>query len=194
MKVENTMDIFNWFEEFRCPVCQPEGGVGGFTTWFRVRPESAQALHKRTGEKAKYEKAIRAEIAKNGFQMTWDHSGKAYPLNTFDPANVYGKRKPGEPPRQRDVCVGLLFGLTPNCLDKDLDNMSKLFLDALKGDDSLLHDDKAVVHLDVLKRVLTPSVSVEDNYLVGVRIALVQSAVKRTVNFSWKGGTPPIII
>ena len=166
------MDIFKRFENYCCPVCEPGGVAKGFTTWFRVRPESAQALQRLTGEKAKYEVAIRAEIAKSGFQMTSDASGKKYPLNTSDPGNVYGKRKPGELPVQRDVCVGLLFGLTPNCKDKDVDNMTKLFLDALQGEDGLIHNDKAVVHLDVLKRVLVPSTITDNNYLVGVRISV----------------------
>jgi len=189
------MDIFKRFEEYCCPVCEPDGVARGFSTWFRVRPESAQALHNLgAGEKAKYEQAIRAEIATHGFQMTWDASGKRYPLNTFDPGNVYGKRKPGELPVQRDVCVSLFFGLTPNCADKDVDNMTKLFLDALKGSDGLIHDDKAVVHLDVLKRVLVPCTVTENNYLVGVRISLVRATVKRDVNFTWKGAVSPILI
>ena len=189
------MDIFTWFQNFRCPICQPTGAMGGFTTWFRVRPASAQSLHNLgAGEKAKYEQAIRAEMTKHGLQMTWVNSGTKYPLNTFDPTNVYGRRRPGEPPRQRDVCVGLFFGLTPDCSDKDIDNMSKLFIDALKGPEGLLHDDKAVVHLDVLKRILTPLTLTADNYLVGVRITLVKSTVRREADFTWTGGTPPIII
>ncbi|HEX7641963.1 MAG TPA: hypothetical protein VF450_06900 [Noviherbaspirillum sp.] len=188
-------DVFKRFEEYCCPVCEPGGIARGFITWFRIRPESAQALHNLgAGEKAKYEQAIRAEIAKHGFQMVWDASEKRYPLNTFDPGNVYGKRKPDEPPVYRDVCVGLFFGLTPDCTDKDVDNMTKLFLDALKGPDGLFHDDKAVVHLDVLKRVLMPSADIKDNYLVGVRISLVRSTVKRIVDFTWHGAVPPIAI
>ncbi len=188
------MDIFKRLEDYCCPVCEPGGIARGFTTWFRVRPASAQALHKLgAGEKAGYEQAIRMEIDKHGFRMTWDTSGKKYPLNTFDPGNVYGKRKPGQPPVQRDVCVSLLFGLTPDCKDKDVDNMTKLFLDALKGPDGLIHDDKDIVHLDVMKRVLMPCSVTKDNYLVGVRISLVRTAVKRSANFTWAGAVPPIL-
>ena len=39
------MDIFERFQDYCCPVCEPDGIAMGFTTWFRVRPESAQALH-----------------------------------------------------------------------------------------------------------------------------------------------------
>ena len=189
------MDIFEKFKDYCCPVCEPDRPGMSFSTWFRVRPESAQALHNMgAGEKGKYEKAIRDEIARHSHQMTWDASGNRYPLNTFDPKNVYGKRKPDEPPKQRDVCVGLLFGLTPNCSDKDVDNMAKLFLDALKGADGLFHDDKAVVHLEVLKRVLVPNSVTDNNYLVGVRICLVRSTVKREVTFTWQGAVAPILI
>jgi hypothetical protein len=189
------MDTFKDFEDHRCLVCQPKGIVDPFSAWFRVRPESAQALHNLgAGEKAKYENAIRVEIAKRGLQMTWGISGKRVPLNTFDPDNVYGKRKNGDPPRQRDVCVGLIFGLTGSCTDKDVDNMTKLFLDALKGDDGLIHDDSAVVHLNVLKRVLVPSTTTGDNYLVGVRIGLVEGSVKRAINFTWQNSVSPILI
>lgn len=189
------MDIFKRFEDYSCPLCEPEGLANGFTTWFRVRPESAQALHNLgAGQKAKYEAAIRKEIADHGFQMSWDAAGKKYPLNTFDPKNVYGKRKDGEPPVQRDVCIRLFFGLSVGCTDKDVDNMTKLFLDALKGDDGLIHDDKAVVHLEVLKRVLVPNMVTNDNYLVGVRISLARSTVGRNVDFTWQPAVPPILI
>lgn len=189
------MDIFAHLNDYCCPVCQPSGIPTGFSTWFRVRPESAQALHNLgAGEKARYENAIRAEIAKHNYQMTWGKVGHGYPLNTFDPHNVYGKRGKNDPPVQRDVCVALLFGLTPGCPDKDVDNMAKLFLDALKGKDGLVHDDKAVVHLEVLKRVLVPSTVTGDNYLVGVRISLVSTKVKREANFTWSGAVPPVVI
>lgn len=189
------MNIFKRFDDYCCPICEPDGIALGFTTWFRIRPESAQSLHNLgAGEKASYEQAVQNEIIKNNYQMLWDTSGKRYPLNTFDPGNVYGKRKPGEKPVQRDVCVGLFFGLTATCKDKDVDNMTKLFLDSLKGPDGLINDDKAVVHLDVLKRQLVPTEITNDNYLVGVRISLVRSAVKRTVKFSWANTVPPILI
>lgn len=187
------MNIFDRFQNYCCPVCEPDGIAKGFTTWFRVRPESAQGLHNvGPGVKRRYEEAIRLEIAKKSNQMTWSASGKKYPLNTFDPHNVYGRRKPGEPPVQRDVCIGLLFGLTPTCADKDVDNMTKLFLDALKGPEGLIHDDDAIVHLDVIKRVLLPSSAIENNYVVGVRISLVSLQVKREVSFTWQEDVPLI--
>lgn len=126
--------------------------------------------------------------------MTWDLSGKKYPLNTFDPKNVYGKRKPDEPPVQLDVCVGLLFGLSQECLDKDVDNMTKLFLDALKGADGLVHDDSAVVHLNVTKRLLIPAAPTTNNYLVGVRVTVLRSTMKREINFTWHSNVEPILI
>lgn len=183
------VDLIKYFEDYICPVCKGRTTPGGFTTWFRVQPASAQALHGLgAGEKANYEQKIKNEIAKHSHQMKWDLSGATYPLNVFDPNNVYGKG-----PKNRDVCVGLFFGLSQSCTDKDVDNMAKLFLDAIKGNDGLLSDDKAVTHLEIIKRELIPELPTDNNYLVGVRISLISSSVQRSIPFTWSPTVLPII-
>lgn len=185
----NPSQLIQHFEDYVCQLCKERIVPGGFTTWFRVRPASAQALESAgTGVKADYIEKIKKEILNNGWQMAWDTSGITHPLNEFDPNNVYGKG-----PKTRDVCVGLFFGLSPSCRDKDVDNMAKLFLDAIKGSDGLLSDDKAVTHLEIIKRELVPDPPTQDNYLVGVRISIVSSSIGRRIPFTWSAAVPPII-
>jgi hypothetical protein len=181
--------LIQHFEDYVCPICRERIVPGGFTTWFRVKPKSAQALESAgAGVKADYISKIKNEILKNGWQMAWDTSGKKHPLNEFDPNNVYGNG-----PKTRDVCVGLFFGLSASCRDKDVDNMAKLFLDVIKGADGLISDDKAVTHLEIIKRELVSDPPTQGNYLVGVRISMVSSNIGRKVPFTWSASVPPII-
>lgn len=181
-------ELIKNFEEYVCPICNGGIAIGGFTTWFRVRPESAQALNKIAGDKSLYENKIREEVAKRGYQFTWSSNGLTHPLNVSDPYSVHGRGM-----KIRDVCVGLFFGLSPSCKDKDVDNMTKAFLDAIKGPEGLISDDSAVTHLEVIKRELEHDLSSsQDNYLVGVRISLVSSKVGRSFPFSWNPAVPVI--
>jgi hypothetical protein len=182
-------ELIKYFEDFVCPICRDRIVPGGFTTWFRVEPKSAQSLHADgAGKKALYEQKIKAEIAKNNYQMVGSADGTKHPLNVFDPNNVYGKGT-----RYMDVCIGLFFGLSPTCKDKDVDNMAKLFLDALKGPNGLLSDDKVITHLEVIKReLISEPPSSPDNYLVGVRVSMVSSSIGRKVPFTWNASMPVI--
>jgi Holliday junction resolvase RusA-like endonuclease len=173
-------ELVNYFQDYRCPICKPGTRVGAFTTWFRVKPESAQSLHNQgAGVKANYEQKIRKEIEERGYRPKSTHSGFEYPLNVSNPVGIYGQKND-----ERDACVGLFFGLSESCTDKDADNMAKLFLDAIKGKDGFLSDDKVISHLEVIKRNLIADPQQPHNYLVGVRIGLVGPSVTRDIAYS----------
>ena len=173
--------LLPYFENYVCPICRTAPKIGGYTTWFRVQPASAQVLHASgAGKKSAYEKKIKDAIRNSRHRIASDTEVNG-PLNVFDPNNVYGKGT-----KELDVCIGLFFGLSPSCADKDVDNMTKVFLDAIKGPGGLISDDKAVTHLEVIKRqMVATEISVADNYLVGVRISTVSRVVQRAVSFEW---------
>ena len=185
-----TANLMEEFQEYACPHCSLPPYTQGFTAWFRVNPESAQDLHTEGKDvKNAYEQKIKDEFAKRNFQQVATVGGARYPLNLSDPANVYGKGV-----KSLDVCVGLFFGLSKKCTDKDVDNMTKLFLDALKGEDGLIDDDRAVTHLEVFKRILVHQAGSEadENYLVGVRVLPVSRTLSRSIPFTWSLSTAVI--
>lgn len=178
----NPNDLIEYFQNQVCPICAVNRSLGGFTTWFRVLPASAQSLHNQgPGIKAAYERKIQDAIHAQHYQVTGCVGGKRYPLNILDPENIYDNGS-----EILDTCVSLFFGLSPKCTDKDVDNMAKLFLDSIKGPGGLISDDKSITHLEVIKRrLISDPASMVDNYLVGVRIAILGSATNRAIPFTW---------
>lgn len=181
------MNLIDEFQEHICPICSPAAFRPGFTTWFRVKPESAQVLAQTSGATCGFRQRIRDEIKKKNYQEIGTWKGDRYPINITDPLNVYGKGSVA-----RNVCVSLFFGLSERCTDKDVDNMAKAFLDAIKGNEGLISDDAKVTHLEILKRRLIPKQPSDDNYLVGVRISLVKSTVDHNTQFEWAPCVPII--
>ena len=154
---------FTQFQESICPVCKKRG----VPVWFRVRPESAQAM---SGEKKKtFRDNIRSKILERYTRIS-DERGISRAWNVTNDGD------------QLRVCVHLLFGLAKVDNDKDVDNMAKAFLDAIKDDDSesygLISDDSFVQHLSIQKYtlLLPPAGQAQDlNYIVGVKIATLRS-------------------
>lgn len=154
---------FTQFQESICPVCKKRG----IPVWFRVKPESAQAM---SGEKARtFRDDIRSTILER-YNRISDERGISSPWNVTEGGD------------QLRVCVHLLFGLAKVDKDKDVDNMAKAFLDAIKDDDSepygLISDDSFVQHLSIEKYTLLipPGGQAQDlNYIVGVKIATLRS-------------------
>lgn len=179
------MNLIDEFQDHICPICSPATFRRGFTAWFRVKPESAQALAQTSGNTCGFRQRIRDEIKKNNYQAIGSWKGDKYPINISDPLNVYGKGSIA-----RNVCVSLFFGLSEGCTDKDVDNMAKAFLDAIKGKEGLISDDDKVTHLEILKRRLIPKQPSNGNYLVGVRISLVKSTVDHDIQFEWASWVP----
>ncbi len=158
-----TPDEFTQFEESICPVCKKRG----VPVWFRVRPESAQAM---SGEETRtFRDDIRSKILER-YNRVSDERGISRPLNVTEDGD------------QLRICVRLLFGLAKVDNDKDVDNMAKAFLDAIKDDNSesygLISDDSFVQHLSIEKYTLLipPAGQAQDlNYIVGVKIATLRS-------------------
>ena len=100
---------FTQFEESICPVCKKRG----VPVWFRVRPESAQAMS-REGTRA-FRANIRSTILERYSRIS-DERGISRPWNVTENGD-----------RLR-VCVHLLFGLAKGNKDKDVDNMAKAVL------------------------------------------------------------------
>lgn len=153
---------FTQFQESICPVCKKRG----VPVWFRVRPESAQAM---SGEKTRtFRDHIRSKILER-YNRISGVSGTSRPWNVTEHGD------------QLHVCVHLLFGLAKGDHDKDVDNMAKAFLDAIKDDDSesygLISDDSFVQHLSIEKYelLIPPAGQAQDlNYIVGVKIAALR--------------------
>lgn len=181
------MNLIEDFQDHICPICNPGRFGPGFTAWFRVKPQSAQALAQNAGAKCKFRQEIKREICENNYQQIGSWKGRRYPINISDPINAYGRGS-----LAKNVCVSLLFGLSTSCSDKDVDNMAKAFLDAIKGDDGLISDDSEVTHLEIIKRWIIPGAPTNDNYLIGVRISQVTSSVDHSIAFEWASWVPTI--
>lgn len=126
------MNLLESFGEGQCMICEAPPRFGGATHWYRVQPESAQALRSKSdvgglSAKLHFRQKIQNEIQVKKHGAIASISGKRHPLNLRDPLGV------SRPAKELDVCIGLFFGLSPQCRDKDVDNMAKAFLDAIKG-------------------------------------------------------------
>lgn len=157
------------FEKRACPVC----GCIGRTTYFRLRPESAQAMAqvRDGGDRVTtydFRKSVKRAVLER--RLRWNgQNGETYPWNwNPDERKAY------------PACVHLLFGLSDSETDKDkdVDNMTKAFLDAIKH--VLIDDDAGVQHLLVEKyRLHIPAggTNAAENVLVGVRIAPIRTGI-----------------
>jgi len=131
-----------------CPVCGTSHRYG--TYFFQVEPESAQSLARKGSLATQaYRTAIRNIIANNHYRTAWTHDDtERHAVNKSDALGLNG------PPRIRKVCMKIIFVLRDdtNIRDKDLDNMEKAFLDAIKEEPhGLITDDVEIVHLDSVK-------------------------------------------
>lgn len=158
---QTTPKEFASFDKRPCPVC----GRVGRTTYFRLRPESAQAMGAgRLGSDVittyDFRAAVKADVRKRN--LRWHgKNGETYPWNWDLDGN-----------KPMPACVHLLFGMGRPDHDKDVDNMAKAFLDAIKH--VLIDDDSGVQHMLVEKyRLHVPEggVNAKENVLVGVRVA-----------------------
>lgn len=184
--MKGVMKIIDYFQDYKCPTCQTRRPIGGFTTWLRIKPESAQQLYKVSGATAKFRKTvIEAILAKWPQTNPNTDAGLAFPLNATRKSKLTGQKTV-----IKKICVGLFFGLSEKCKNKDVDNMTKAILDSLKGKSGLFNDDSEIVHLEVFKRVLVPSKSVADNYCVGIRIMMYQEHDDAKIDFSWDNSVP----
>lgn len=146
------------FQNNGCAVCNVKRP---FTAWLRIKPASFQSLAKEKMTKS-FRVAVAAFISDCGMQMAVSHSSRT-PLNVIDGSN-------------RNVCIGLFLGLSAVEKDKDVDNVSKAFLDALKGNLGLISDDACITHLDIRKVVMQTSIPSSSNHVVGIRLGVLPAA------------------
>jgi hypothetical protein len=108
--------------QYHCPLCKGDNFPVTITP-IRVSPESYQYLKKRRGDYVgAFKKAIKAS------------------LDTFN-SHQFGS--------EQRLCVHIVFVLSKNAVDKEVDNMTKITLDALKN--NKFGDDKMIDHLSTLK-------------------------------------------
>jgi hypothetical protein len=132
------------FQNATCSLCAPDNRRGGRTHFFPISPKSMQTLKKsRTTDE--FRAAIRQIIEEDNLRSIGAHKGERHALNVHDPLGL------GHGPITRQVCVGLLFCLSRDSQNSDVDNMAKSFLDAIQGPTGLITNDMEVVHLEVIK-------------------------------------------
>jgi Holliday junction resolvase RusA-like endonuclease len=113
-------DKVGMLSQYHCPICR-DSGFPFVIIPIRISPESKQAMSGVKKKRAAFELAIREYIHK---------SNDKFSINDR-------------------FCLHVVFVLGCNSRDKDLDNMAKALLDALKG--SLFEDDSNIDHLSLLK-------------------------------------------
>jgi Holliday junction resolvase RusA-like endonuclease len=112
-------------DQFHCPICATQEDLGvSSTIRIRMTPESKQSLAKRKGMVKAFERALHARLA-----------------------------KAEKIPAARSVCLMILFVVSKARKQKDLDNMAKATVDAVKN--QLFGDDRMIDHLNVL-RIVSP--------------------------------------
>lgn len=107
--------------QYNCPFCTSDTSFPIIHIPIRIAAISKQAVAKKPKVREAFEKAIRSRLS--------------YYQNKFQ--------------RGEKLCVFVVFVLSKDNRDKDLDNMSKALLDALKT--VLLGDDMDINHLSLLK-------------------------------------------
>jgi Holliday junction resolvase RusA-like endonuclease len=122
-----------------CNVCGVRRGFPGQLFVLRIAPRSYQY------EKPAIRAAFRDAVADAISQRDLTHLGT------------------------QDVCLRLAYALAAARTTIDIDNITKLMLDALKG--QLFNDDRQVVHLDVLKLHTGPESELVGVYMWPTRVA-----------------------
>lgn len=123
--------------QFHCPICSRRNNSVARVITFRITAISKQSVASEPAKRKAFEKAIKFEL--NSLQSS----------HTFQ--------------RGDKLCVHIVFVLGKQNRDKDLDNMAKALLDALKG--MLFGDDMDIDHLSLMKIKTT-----EDDDYVTVNI------------------------
>ena len=113
-------DKVNILSQYHCPICR-DSGFPILIIPIRISPQSKQAMAAVPKKRAAFELAVSEYIHR---------SKDKFAINDR-------------------FCLHIVFVLGCNSRDKDLDNMSKALLDALKG--SLFGDDLNIDHLSLLK-------------------------------------------
>lgn len=113
----------NRLAQFHCPICSGNTSFPIRVIPIRISAISKQAVARTPEKRRAFEKAI------------------AHRLGDGNPPHIYQ--------RGDKLCVHIVFVLGRRSRDKDLDNMSKALLDALKG--VLFGDDLDIEHLSLLK-------------------------------------------
>jgi Holliday junction resolvase RusA-like endonuclease len=109
--------------QFHCPVCSVGDPYPIRIIPIRISAISKQAVSNNSKKRRAFEKAIK-------YKLSSSKSNRAFS-------------------RGEKLCVHVVFVLGKENRDKDLDNMSKALLDALKG--VLFGDDLDIVHLSLMK-------------------------------------------
>lgn len=118
----NISQKVNTLSQYDCPICSTnEGPCISFP--IRISPQSKQSMA--CNKRAAFELGIKGYLNSINF----------FDLNKFD--------------INEKICIHLVFVLGLKSKDKDVDNMAKALLDAIKG--ILFGDDANVDHLSVLK-------------------------------------------
>jgi Holliday junction resolvase RusA-like endonuclease len=143
--------------QFHCPLCSWKGDDGPvWTIPIRIPPISKQAASQAKGKVAAFERAIASRLVDRG---PW-----------LGPAD--------------SVCLLLLFVVHPTAKHKDLDNMAKAIVDAVKS--ILFGDDRRIDHLNLI-RLKAPS---EEYVYVNLRKSRLNdhsNVLLCEMNHSWAG-------
>jgi Holliday junction resolvase RusA-like endonuclease len=108
--------------QFHCPICETKDGPFPVRIIpIRVTPVSKQAMRKTPKKRAAFERAIRHHFANE--------------RNPFSP--------------DTSICLLLVFVVREKGAQKDLDNMAKAIVDAVKN--VLFGDDRRIDHLNILR-------------------------------------------
>lgn len=108
--------------QFHCPICATKDGLFPVHTIpIRITPVSKQAISQVPKKRAAFERAIRHRFK--------DHK------NPFPP--------------DRAICLLIVFVVKAKGAQKDLDNMAKAIVDALKN--VLFGDDRRIDHLNIIR-------------------------------------------
>jgi Holliday junction resolvase RusA-like endonuclease len=108
--------------QFHCPICETKDGLFPIQTIpIRINPVSKQAISQRKGQRAAFESAIRHRF-KNGYTPF---------------------------PADRSICLLIVFVVRAKGAQKDLDNMAKAIIDAVKN--VLFGDDRQIDHLNIIR-------------------------------------------
>lgn len=116
---------------------------------------------KNRGETEQFRADIRSHVQRCSYQtpVSWK---TRVPVNVLSSSVLAIPGRAGKKGRSgvRKVCVGLLFVRPLGSPDQDIDNTTKAFLDAVKGEQGLLHDDMEIVHLECFKAESHPELTV----------------------------------
>ena len=110
--------------QFHCPICKTRDGLFPVQVLpIRIPPASKQAISQKKGFRAAFENAIKHRFSSRPALFSKDDS----------------------------LCVMIVFVTSKKRKAKDIDNMAKAMLDAVKG--VLFGDDRRIDHLNLLRLV-----------------------------------------